>query len=163
MNGNPEPVAHTGYLDFSNGSFGAISFPAGTTFPQITAIAVVKKMVAGIGSSYNSWLSDVKDWHVLTTLMEAIGGTPANSFGYFGSQATGTGASGQNGFTLWYPYGQGWHMMAMRYDGTNMEINSNPAAFGSVVGGGTSVTLNTLIGRASTLDAIKASTLPRYL
>jgi hypothetical protein len=70
MFGRQQPVVNTGYLDFSNGNVSAISLPSGTAFPRVTAIAVVKKMVAGIGSSYHSYLSDCRNWQDALAMLE---------------------------------------------------------------------------------------------
>jgi hypothetical protein len=85
-------------------------------------MAVVKKMVAGTGSTYHSYFSDLKNYQNFTTLMEAIGGTPNPGLGDLGGVTATAGDGGSNGNTLWNPFGLGWHMMAMRYDGTNLEV-----------------------------------------
>jgi hypothetical protein len=91
IHGNQDPIAQTGYLDFSSNGLGSISLPAGTTFPRVTVMAVVKKMVARTGSTYHSYFSDLKNYQNFTTLMEAIGGTPNPGLGDLGGVAATAG------------------------------------------------------------------------
>jgi hypothetical protein len=108
-------VPSTGAVDLSSGGYGLIQFPDGSASGNFTAQAVISKTINS--STYESFLSRVQSYGQFSA-MAAIAYRPAANGSFlvekFGGEYQGTG--------LWPLYGDGYHLITYRYDGTNVEI-----------------------------------------
>jgi hypothetical protein len=104
------PVYASGALDLSANGYGLIQFPSNQNFTDITVQALVSKVAAG--SAYQSILSDAESYMSLSAMTEES----TAPFSYF----SGAGAVSPSQYSgLWIAQGQGYHVITLRYDGTN--------------------------------------------